>query len=126
VRPSSRDLPGVAEAISKTERTAAAAEMESVKLKKIEFFQNQLKKPQKLKAIILDVRSYGLLVELPDYLLTGLVHVSELKDDFYRFDSFKLRFIGMRRKKIYKMGDLIGVRVARVDVFKQQIDFTPE
>ena len=127
VRPSSRDLPGVAEAISKTERTAAAAEMESVKLKKIEFFQNQLnaKKPQKFKAIILDVRSYGLLVELPDYLLTGLVHVSELKGDFYRFDPVKLSFTGTRQKKSYKLGDSIEVRVAKVDIYKKQIDFTP-
>ena len=126
-RPSSRDLPGVALAISKTERTAAAAEMESVKLKKIEFFQNQLnsKKPQKFKAIILDVRSYGLLVELPDYLLTGLVHVSELKGDFYRFDPVKLRFVGSKLNKTYKLGDIVDVRVARVDIYKKQIDFAP-
>lgn len=126
-RPSSRDLPGVALAISQTERTAASAEMESVKLKKIEFFQNQLttKKPQKFKAIILDVRSYGLLVELPDYLQSGLVHVSELRDDFYRFDPLKLRFVAGRSKRSYQLGDTLEVRVARVDVYKKQIDFTP-
>jgi ribonuclease R len=126
-RPTSRDLPGVAAAISQTERTAAAAELESVKLKKIEFFQTQLgpKKRQKFKAIVLDVRSYGLLVELPEYLQTGLVHVSELKDDFYRFDPGRLRFIGGRTRKTYKLGDTLEVRVSRVDPFKQQIDFSP-
>lgn len=127
-RPTSRDLPSVAAAISQTERAAAAAELESVKLKKLEFFQNQLgsgKKRQNFKAIVLDVRSYGLIVELPDFLLTGLIHVSELNDDFYRFDPGRLRFIGGRRKKTYQLGDLIEVRVSRVDPYKQQVDFAP-
>ena len=49
-------------------------------MKKLEFFQRQLdaKDPQIFRATVLDVRNYGLLVELPDVLLTGLVHVSSL------------------------------------------------
>ncbi len=121
------DLASAAEHISLTERTAADAEKESVKLKKLEFFQNQLKakKKQTFNATIVDVRSYGFLVELRDYLLTGLVHVSALEGDFYTFDPVRLRFIGRKSRKVYTIGDRLEVVVARVDVYKQQIDFTP-
>ena len=124
---STGDLASAAEHISLTERTAADAEKESVKLKKLEFFQNQLnaKKPQKFAVNIVDVRSYGLLVELRDYLLTGLVHVSALADDFYTFDPVRLRFVGRKKRRVFAIGDRLDVIVERVDAYKQQIDFRP-
>ena len=80
-------IASAAEHISITERVAAEAEMDSVKMKKLEFFQRQLdaRDPQVFRATVIDVRNYGLLLELPDVLLTGLVHVSSLTDDFYVF-----------------------------------------
>lgn len=126
-RPAPVALDAAAEHISKTERTAADAEKESVKLKKMEYFQAQLaaRKPEAHPAVIVDVRNYGLLVELPEFLVTGLVHVSALSDDFYMFDSARLRFVGKRNKKSYGIGDRMPVIVSRVDVHKQQIDFAP-
>ncbi|MBV9618717.1 MAG: S1 RNA-binding domain-containing protein, partial [Verrucomicrobia bacterium] len=108
-----------------TERTAADAEIESVRLKKLQFFQQQLdeRNPQVFRAAIVDVRNYGLVVELPDALVTGLVHISALTDDFYRFDEAQRRLIGRRSNRRYRVGDQIRVFVARVDTFKQQIDF---
>jgi len=98
-----------------------------VKFKKIEYFQNQLrsKRPQEFPAVVVDVRSYGLLVELPDILLTGMIHVSALPDDFYNFDSARLRFVGRRTGKTYQIGGKLNVIVARVDAYKQQVDFHP-
>ncbi len=118
-------LAATAEHISLTERTAADAEKESVKMKKLEYFQNQLrsKKPDVFRASILDVRSYGLLIELPDFLLTGLIHVSALLGDFYVFDAVRLRYTGQRTRRQFKIGDTLEVMVARVDAYKQQIDF---
>lgn len=120
-----KDLVSVSEHISQTERVAADAEKESVRLKKIEFFLNQLrsKKPESFRAVVVDVRSYGLMVELPDCLMNGLIHVSSLPDDFYTFDATQLRFIGRRRRKTFKIGDTLEVVVERVDVYKQQVDF---
>ena len=118
-------IEAMAKHISDTERNAADAEIESVRLKKLQFFQQQLdeRKPQVFRAAIMDVRNFGLLVELPDALVTGVVHVSTLEDDFYRFDAAQRRLIGRRTNKRYKVGDQIKVFVARVDTFKQQIDF---
>ena len=118
-------LESLADHISDTERNAADAEIESVRLKKLQFFQKQLEErnPQVFRAAIMDVRNFGLVVELPDALVTGVVHVSTLGDDFYRFDAAQRRLVGRRTNKRYKVGDQIRVFVARVDTFKQQIDF---
>lgn len=115
----------LAEHISNTERNAADAEIESVRLKKLQFFEQQLEErnPQVFRAAVMDVRNYGLVVELPDALVTGVVHVSTLADDFYRFDAAQRRLVGRRTNRRYKVGDQIQVLVARVDAFKQQIDF---
>ena len=118
-------IESMADHISDTERNAADAEIESVRLKKLQFFQQQLEErnPQVFRAAIMDVRNYGLVVELPDALVTGVVHVSTLSDDFYRFDAAQRRLIGRRTNRRYRIGDEVRVFVARVDTFKQQIDF---
>ena len=118
-------IESIAGHISDTERNAADAEIESVRLKKLQFFQTQLEErnPQVFRAAIMDVRNFGLVVELPDALVTGVVHVSTLGDDFYRFDAAQRRLIGRRTNRRYAVGDEIKVFVARVDTFKQQIDF---
>ena len=119
------ELSGVADHISITERIAADAELESVKLKKLEFLQQQLneKTPQVFRAVVVEARNYGLLIELPDVLLTGLVHISSLQDDFYSFDGARHRLIGRQSKRILAVGDVLKVIVARIDIFKQQVDF---
>ena len=118
-------IESIADHISDTERNAADAEIESIRLKKLQFFQQQLEErnPQVFRAAIMDVRNYGLVVELPDALVTGVVHVSTLSDDFYRFDAAQRRLIGRRTNRRYRIGDEVRVFVARVDTFKQQIDF---
>lgn len=118
-------LTSLSEHISATERNAAEAEIDATRMKKLEFFERQLQthNPQVFRAAIVDVRNYGLLIELPDADLTGVVHVSSLTDDFYVFDATQRRFIGRRLRKRYAIGDEIRVFVARVDRFKRQIDF---
>jgi ribonuclease R len=118
-------ISAIAEHISDTERVAADAEMDGVKMKKLEFFQRQLdtRNPQVFRATVLEVKNFGLLVELPDVLLTGLVHVSSLTDDFYAFDAAQRRLIGRQSRRRFSVGDQLRVFVARVDVFKRQVDF---
>src|SRR6476646_10091390 len=115
----------IAEHISETERIAAEAEMDGVKMKKLEFFQRQLdaRDPQVFRATVLEVKNFGLVVELPDVLLTGLVHVSSLTDDFYTFDAAQRRLVGRQSRRRFSVGDPLQVYVARVDVFKRQVDF---
>ncbi len=119
------EISSIAEHISTTERNAADAEIDATQMKKLEFFQQQLagRKPQIFSATVVDVRNYGLMVELPDALITGLIHVSSLTDDFYVFDPARRQLIGRRSRKRFSVADELSVFVARVDVFKRQIDF---
>ena len=119
------EIASVAEHISTTERNAADAEIDAAQMKKLEFFQRQLdeRNPQSFRAAIVDVRNYGLMVELPDALITGLVHVSSLTDDFYLFEPARRQLIGRRSRKRFSVGDQLSVFVARVDIFKRQVDF---
>jgi ribonuclease R len=111
--------------ISSTERQSAEAEKESVQRKKLEFFERQLRAqhPEVFAAVIIDVRSHGLVVELPDVLFTGMIHVSRLPDDFYTFDATRLQFRGKRGRNVFELGERLEVKVCRVDVFKKQVDF---
>jgi ribonuclease R len=119
------EIASIAEHISATERNAADAEIDAAQMKKLEFFQRQLdeRNPQIFRAAIVDVRNYGLMVELPDALITGLVHVSSLTDDFYLFEPARRQLIGRRSRKRFSVGDQLSVFVARVDIFKRQVDF---
>ena len=117
----------IARHISTTERNAAEAEREAVRLKKFEFFRQQLaqRTGRTFRAIVLEVRNFGMFVELPEVMAGGLIHVSALGDDFYNFDQAHQRFVGRRKRKTYQAGDALEVVVARVDPFKQQLDFAP-
>jgi ribonuclease R len=119
------EIASIAEHISTTERNAADAEIDATQMKKLEFFQQQLagRKPQIFSATVVDIRNYGLMVELPDALVTGLIHVSSLTDDFYVFEPARRQLIGRRSRKRFKVGDDLSVFVARVDLFKRQVDF---
>src|SRR6184192_3904015 len=119
------EIASIAERISTTERNAADAEIDATQMKKLEFFQRQLagRKTQIFPASVVDVRNYGLMVELPDALITGLVHVSSLTDDFYLFEPARRQLIGRRSRKRFSVGDQLSVFVARVDIFKRQVDF---
>ena len=123
--PDMAEIASIAEHISVTERTAADAEVDAIQMKKLEFFQRQLdqRNPQIFRAAVVDVRNYGLMVELPDALITGLIHVSSLTDDFYLFDQARRQLIGRRSRKRFSVGDEVSVFVARVDPFKRQVDF---
>jgi ribonuclease R len=125
LNPDMAEIASIAEHISATERTAADAEIDASQTKKLEFFQQQLdtRNPQIFRAAIIDVRNYGLMVELPDALVTGLVHVSSLVEDFYLFDSARRQLIGRRSRKRFSVGDELSVFVVRVDAFKRQVDF---
>ena len=117
------DLASTAEHISVTERTAADAEREAVRLKKMEYFSALARKPHRLQGTILDVRNYGLLVELKEALVVGMIRISSLDQDFFVFDPVRQRITGRRSKMSFAVGDRVIVRVARVDSFRQRIDF---
>ncbi len=108
-----------------TERTADEAEREAIRLKLIEYFELQLKKHRldSFDALVTDVRNFGLWIELPEFMLSGLIHVSTLNDDFYSFDPVRQKLTGKRTRRVFQAGDKLHVAVARIDRLKKQVDF---
>ena len=117
-------LDELCEHISTTERIAADAEREATRLKKLEYLESLIGRPNRFRATVIEVRNYGLVVEVPDALITGLIHVSSLGGDFFVYDGARQQIYGRRTRFTLGLGDQLEVGVARVDRFKQQVDFT--
>lgn len=74
--------------------------------------------------IITGVQSYGFFVELIDFNVEGLVHVSSLKDDWYEYRAHAQTLTGRRNRLRYRMGDRVDVLIKNVDSYRQQVDLT--
>jgi ribonuclease R len=114
-------LERVAKISSEREVIAMEAERESVKLKQVEFMQRHL--GDEFDGIISGVVPFGIFVEITDLLVEGLVHISDLEDDYYFHDEKNYQLIGQNTQKTYRLGDPVKVRVVRVDTDERVVDF---
>ncbi|MCB1919098.1 MAG: ribonuclease R [Candidatus Competibacteraceae bacterium] len=117
------DLVGLGEHCSMTERRADEAVRDAVEWLKCEYMLDKV--GQVFDGIITAVTGFGLFVELRGVYVEGLVHVTALRNDFYRFDPIGHRLQGERSGQIYRLGDALRVQVARVDLDERKIDFEP-
>lgn len=62
------------------------------------------------------------LLKIPPSQVEGLVHVSSLNDDWYEYRSRQNRLVGRKSRRVYQLGDLVTVRVTKVDALRNQID----
>jgi ribonuclease R len=113
-------LPETAEHTSKRERTAMDAEREIITLKKLQFMKD--KTGEEYNGFISGVTPFGFFVELDEYFVEGLVHVSTLRRDFYHYDEKQHSLVGENTGERFRIGDGIRVKVALVSVEKRQID----
>lgn len=114
-------LPKIASNSSNRERVAMEAEREATKVMRIEFLKRHL--GEEFKGIISGVTRYGIFVELLDSLAQGMIHVRDLDDDYYLYDEKKFALIGQNHGNRYRLGDLVSVKVLRVDPVEREIDF---
>ncbi|MGE4493136.1 MAG: S1 RNA-binding domain-containing protein, partial [Syntrophotalea sp.] len=75
------------------------------------------------EAWVADVQPFGIFVELQDVFVEGLVHVATLSDDFYEFDEELHRLVGQRRRRIFRIGDAVTVKLVKVDLDRRELDF---
>ena len=71
------------------------------------------------------VTAFGLFVTLDDYFVDGLLHISELGRDYFRFDGARHQLLGERTGKRYRLADRLKVKLVRVDLESRKIDFVP-
>ncbi|MBP2240336.1 ribonuclease R [Cytobacillus eiseniae] len=113
-------LPDIAQHSSNMERRAVEAERETDELKKAEYMEDKI--GEEYDGIISSVTNFGMFVELPN-TIEGLIHVSYMTDDYYRYDERHLAMIGERTGNIFRIGDEITVRVVNVNKEERSIDF---
>jgi ribonuclease R len=113
-------LPEIADHSSKMERRSVDAERETDDLKKAEYMEDKI--GEEYDGIISSVTNFGMFVELPN-TIEGLVHVSYMTDDYYRYDERQLAMIGERTGNVFRIGDEITIRVVKVNKEERAIDF---
>jgi ribonuclease R len=115
------ELAVVGEHCSDRERRAESAERELTKVKLLDYLSTRV--GLKLEAVVTGVEEFGLFVQGVDLPAEGLVHISSLQDDYYRYDRSAHTLTGNRAGNRYQLGDHVTVTVARVDVDKRELDF---
>ncbi|WP_179393389.1 ribonuclease R [Sporosarcina sp. JAI121] len=116
----SANLPDIATHTSERERRAVEAERDTESLKKAQFMLDKI--GEEFDGVISSVTNFGLFVELEN-TIEGLVHVSYMTDDYYRFDDRQMMMIGEHTGKQFRLGDEVTVKVAAVKPEESAIDF---
>jgi ribonuclease R len=115
------ELARAGEQCSMTERRADDATNEVNDWLKCEFMMDKV--GQEFAGIVSGVMNFGIFVELTDVYVEGLIHISNLPDDYYQFDPAKHALLGGRTGRRFRIGDPVKICVARVDLDKGQMDF---
>jgi len=110
----------IAQQSSERERVAVDAERDTEQLKKAEFMLDKV--GEEFEGMVSSVTSFGIFVEL-DNTVEGLIRLSDMTDDYYHFHEQHMALIGERTSKVYRIGDEVKIRVARVNMDDHTIDF---
>jgi ribonuclease R len=114
------DLPEIARHTSERERRADEAERELVQWKKVRFMADKV--GDEFDGYITGVTAFGLFIELVEHFVEGMVHVSTMADDYYRFVERAHVLRGENTGRVYRLGDRVSVQVIKVDMERRQID----
>lgn len=113
-------MPDYAQQSSIRERVAVDAERDTAQLKKAEYMSDKV--GETFEGVIGSVTSFGLFVELEN-TVEGLIHISNLTDDYYHFDEAKMLLVGERTSRVFRIGDVVEIRVSKVSMEEHTIDF---
>ena len=113
-------LPDVADQTSTQERVSIDTEREVDDLKMTEYMKDKV--GQHFDAVVSSVTSFGMFIQLPN-TVEGIIHISNLTDDFYSFDEKSLTLTGRGTHKQYKIGMPIKVTLINANVEQHQLDF---
>ena len=114
------DMPEIARHTSERERRADDAERELVQWKKVRFMADKV--GDEFDGYVTGVSAFGLYIELIEHFVEGMVHVSTMADDYYRFVEKSHFLKGENTGKVYRLGDRVRVQVIKVDMERRQVD----
>jgi ribonuclease R len=117
------DWKAVGEHCSMTERRADEATRDVEAWLKCYYMRDRVN--EVFSGVVSAVTGFGIFVALDDIYIEGLVHVSELGNDYFRFDPVQHLLRGERTARTFRLADRVSVRVVRVDLELARIDFVP-
>ena len=126
--PTAAEMGDISYRISRTERVAAEAEMETQRLKMIEYLESTCREDPDavFDATVLEVRPIGAFVELNDLMIKGLIRKEDLSPrDEYFFDRIHKQFKSRCNAPTLAAGRTVSVQLLRVNHIKGFIDFVP-
>jgi ribonuclease R len=117
------ELVALGETCSSAERRAEAAERAAVEWKTVIYLRER--QGEVFSGHISGVTDFGIFVRLDELSVDGMVHISELTDDYYFFEDKGHRLVGERKGRVWRLGDQIEVRLVRVDLDSMQLQLVP-
>jgi ribonuclease R len=106
--------------ISKQERKANEAERESIKYKQVEFIKNHV--GETFDGVVNGMIERGIFIELAESKCEGMVSFSTFNEPF-EIEQGRLKAVGLRSKRVIRMGDKVRVTVVRADMDRKTIEF---
>ena len=106
---------------SQTERRADEATREVAAWLKCYYMRDRV--GEEFEGSVSAVTGFGIFVALDDFYVEGLVHISELGQDYFQFDATRHQLVGDRTRKTFRLADRVRVKIARVDLETSRLDF---
>jgi ribonuclease R len=116
-----QEMEGLGRHCSATERRADEATREAMDWLKCEFMLDRV--GEEFDVIVTGVVDFGLFVQIPEFQIDGLVHISSLGGDYYQRDPVHQRLIGEHTGRVFRLSDPLRVRLLRVSLEDRKIDF---
>jgi ribonuclease R len=117
-----KKLDEVAEHCSYRERIASDAERDSIKLKQIRMMQKHL--GDEFDGHVNGMNDNGMFIKISDPFVEGFIPKDSMTDDFYEFNEERLVFYGKKKRRTFKIGNDVRVRVDRADLDQRILDFS--
>lgn len=117
---SEEEVEQLGEQCSMTERRADDATRDVSDWLKCEFMLDRV--GETFDGVVASVTGFGLFVRITEYHIDGLVHITSLDDDYYRYDEVKQCLTGESGARQYRLGDQLEVKVAAVNLDERKID----
>ncbi len=113
-------LANVGKHCSETERTAEAAEREAIKIKQVAYMAERV--GEEFSGVISGILNFGFFVRLGETGAEGMVRLSTLDDDYYKYDEKHFRLVGKRLGRVFRLGDAVEVGILSVDKTRNEIN----
>lgn len=115
------ELPAITARASRRERVAVDAEREYLDIQKARLMEPFV--GQEFTGFVSSVTNFGIFVQLDRYFVEGLVHITNLPNDYFMFDEARMVLRGKRSGRMFSMGQKVKVQLAKADPIKHQLDF---